>query len=178
MSKGRKHDARGKSAGDPRFVQMPYWVMETEAFRSLSADAIAVFFFMLKRHNGVNNGKIAFGIRSGCFIREPGKKELTDAAIGIKRTGIGEALSELRTAGFIACETESVFVRTTAYKAGEKFTREWALTWLPVGEAPATKEFVTAKGPFRKKRKRSQFLSSDRTSGQLSMKADRTSGHI
>lgn len=163
----RRSDKKGRSAGDPRFVQMPYWVMESEAFRRLSPRAITVLFFMVKRHNGINNGRIAFGIRSGCFIKKPGTNDLIDAAIGIGRTGIGEALAELQAAGFIACETESVFVRTTAFREGERHTREWRLTWLPVGDVLPTKEFVTPKSDFQKPRKRSKIFSSDRTSGQV-----------
>jgi hypothetical protein len=146
--------------------------MESEAFRRLTPKAVTVLLYMVKRHNGVNNGSIAFGIRSGCFIKNTGTGKLEDAPISLGRTAIGDALIELQAAGFIACESESVFVKATNYREGERFTREWRLTWLPVGEAQPTKDFVAGVPVPVPKRERplSKIISSDRRRGQLSAK--------
>lgn len=146
MAKRRRHNATGRTTGESRFVQIPYWVLETDAARRLSGTATKVLLYLLKRHNGANNGRIAFGARSGCFRHEPGSKELIDASIEIGPSATSAALYELKRAGFIRCTKDSTFDQ-------KRTTREWRLTWLPVGTTPETKEFTTAQGDFKRSKK-------------------------
>jgi DNA-binding MarR family transcriptional regulator len=111
MAKRRGHDAKGRTTGEPRFVQIPYWVLETAAARTLSGTAFKVLVYLLKRFNGVNNGKIGFGCYSGCFIREPGQRDLIDASIGFKHRTVSDALYELEHAGFIQLRPEEADAR-------------------------------------------------------------------
>ena len=133
---GRKVSRNGRSEGRPRFIQIEYWIMETPAFLALSSRATRALFFMLKRFNGTNNGKIAFGVRSGCFVRLPGLPQLDDRPV-LSKSEMCRALAELQAAGFIRCTQEATFDQ-------KRLTREWRFTWLPCnGQAP-TKEFVGA----------------------------------
>jgi hypothetical protein len=144
MPRTRKTDQRGRSAGEPRFIQIPYWVLETSAALALSGTAFKVLVYLLKRFNGVNNGRIAFGARSGCFVRDKSGK-LVDASIGLKPRTIADALYELEKAGFIRCTHDWTFHQ-------KRHTREWRFTWLAVGTDPPTKEFATAVGDFKRPR--------------------------
>jgi hypothetical protein len=142
----RRHDRTGRSTGEPRFVQIPYWVLETEAARRLSGTATKVLLYLIKRHNGMNNGQISFGERSGCFVRDTETRKPVDVCIGIKPRTVCDALYELEQAGFIFCTKESSFGQ-------KRMTKDWRLTWLPCGNDLPTKEFATATGNFRRPKK-------------------------
>ena len=92
MAKVKRHNAKGRTEGAPRFLQIPYWVLESPAAIALSPSAFKVLVYLLKRHNGVNNGKIGFGARSGCFVNEPGGRGLRDTPIGLGTSATGDAL--------------------------------------------------------------------------------------
>jgi len=117
------------------FVQLPFWVLETPATRALSATAFKLLVYILKRYNGSNNGRIAFGARSGCFVRKQGTSEQEDCDIGIQHSAVAKALAELQDAGLIHCQKLSSFDQ-------KRCVREWRLTWLPMDREPATKEFA------------------------------------
>jgi hypothetical protein len=142
----RKTKKNGRSEGDPRFIQVPYWVLETPATRALSGTAFKLLVYIVKRFNGVNNGIIGFGVRSGCYVRKPGTGELIDLPIGIQPRTTANGLRELQEAGLIACTKASSFGQ-------KKLQREWRVTWLgtPDGKM-ATKEFATIQ-PGTKKQK-------------------------
>lgn len=150
---GRKVNKAGRSEGEARFVQIPYWLLEAPAARSLSSTAFKVLVYVLKRFNGVNNGLIAFGTRSGCFLKNPTSRQVIDVSIGMKQQTVSDALFELQGAGFIACARESVWTGTRGTK-GQGIVREWRLTWLSCnGEAP-TKDFINRSGNFRRVKNR------------------------
>lgn len=132
--RNRGANRRGRSEGEPRFIQIPYWVMETPAFLALSPNGTRALLFLVKRFNGVNNGKICFGVRSGCFVKPPGQADLVDRPI-LAKGQVQRALAELQAAGFIRCTKEATFNQ-------KKLTREWRITWLPCDGKPATKEFA------------------------------------
>ena len=133
-SKGRRTNKTGRSSG-ARFIQLEYWILECPAFLALSANAKIVLLFMLKRYDGNNNGKIGFGVRSGCFVPKQGTGELVDRPIGISRSNKHRALNELNAAGFIRCTQPATFDQ-------KRLTREWRLTWLPCNGQLPTKDFV------------------------------------
>ena len=141
---------------------MPYWILETPAARELSGTAFKVLFYMLKRFNGSNNGRIAFGSRSGCFAKAPTTGDLDDLPIGIRPRTQTDVLKEIERVGFIACTKTSSFHQ-------KRLAREWRLTWLPVGHQPATKEFLkyvpTAKTGKKQKPGRHTALSRKIQSG-------------
>ncbi len=142
-SKGRGQDKTGRSEGEQRHLRLEHWILDTAAARSLSGSAFKVLVYLGKRYDGFNNGKIGFGCRSGCISKKTGTSERVTLPIGIGKSAIAAALLELETAGFIRCAKESTFDQ-------KRMAREWRLTWLPVGNEPATKEFATA--PARTKK--------------------------
>ena len=135
MTKGRRHNKAGRSEGEPRFVQLPFWMMETPAFLALSANAKCTLLFIAKKFNGFNNGKLVFGWRSGCVVPVNGK-EFQEKAIGLSRDQVGRALKELSEQGFIQCTKDASFDQ-------KRLTREWRLTWLPCDGQPPTKDFAS-----------------------------------
>jgi hypothetical protein len=147
LSKGkRRHDKKGRSEGQTRFVQFPYWLLESQAALDLSGTAFKVLVYVLKRFNGTNNGQIGFGARSGCFVRDPKTGRLQDVPIGIRPRTMSDALAEIEHRGFLVCTKVSTFDQ-------KRRTKEWRLTWLPADNHPATKEFVTASPIQKAKRK-------------------------
>jgi hypothetical protein len=134
---------RARRAGSPsRFIQIPYWVLETESARNLTGTATKVLVYLLKRFDGTNNGKICFGVRSGCFCRTSGSRYLTDFPIGLSKSRIAVALKELELSGFIRCTKPASFDQ-------KRLVREWRLTWLPCNEQPATADFCAPTQPKR-----------------------------
>lgn len=108
-------------------------MLESPAFLALSHKAKIALIYLAKRYNGRNNGKIGFGVRSGCFVAQNGK--LKDVSIGIDKSSMARCLQELSALGFIRCIVEATFDQ-------KRLTREWRLTWLPCDEQPPTKEFM------------------------------------
>jgi hypothetical protein len=132
----RRANATGRSEGLPRFVQLPFWLLESPAFLALSSSAKCTLLFLTKRFNGVNNGHIGFGVRSGCFIPLPGSGELVDRPIGLAKSAIARSLKALEAAGFIRCTKDATFDQ-------KRLTREWRLTWIQCSGCPATKDFMS-----------------------------------
>lgn len=135
--RGRRTDKQGRSEGEGRFVQLPYWLLETPAWLSLSANSKVTLVIIAKRYNGSNNGRIAFGVRSGVFLPTNGK-DLAEVSFGLSRDQIGRAIRELMKAGFVVCTQEASFDQ-------KRLVREWRLTWLSSGTASQhapTKDFA------------------------------------
>ena len=146
----RKVDAWGGSQGPNRFLQLDYFFLETQAFRQLTGNDTKVLLFMLKRFNGINNGKIGFGVRSGCFVPTKGTGLPINSSIGLSAASIARSLRNLERLGFIRCTREAAFDQ-------KRLVREWRLTWLPCNGELATKEFASLSSPQceRPKTKRS-----------------------
>ena len=132
---GRRTNNTGRSEGEGRFIQFPDWVIESPAFLSLTAAEICTLLFLLKRFNGKNNGKIGFGVRSGCFVPKQGTGEVQNRPIPVSRPTIGRALETLERFGLTACTKDATFNQ-------KRLAREWRLTWLPCDGKAATKEFA------------------------------------
>src|SRR4051812_23502849 len=95
--RGRGRDKQGRSDGEARHIRLDYWMLEHPAFLALTPNAKVTLLAMLKRFNGRNNGRIAFGVRSGIFVPVNGK-ELAEKPFGLSRFQIGRALAELEAA--------------------------------------------------------------------------------
>jgi hypothetical protein len=122
MSRRRKRPGKG----DP-FIMLPHYLVKTPAWRSLPADAVKVLIDVWVRHNGVNNGEIAYGVREA-------------AEIGITKTPAGRMLHVLIERGFL------VIMRDGAFNVGNRKTRMWRLTAEPYHEQKATKDFMRWNG--------------------------------
>lgn len=142
--RGRRQNQTGRSEGEARHIRLDYWMLEHPAFLALSPNAKVTLLFMLKRYDGTNNGKIGFGVRSGCFVPKQGTGELLNRPFGVSRSNIGRALTELESAGFIACTQPATFNQ-------KRLTREWRLTWLVCNGRPPTREFASLDQPQKTK---------------------------
>lgn len=117
-----------RAAGAKHWVQIEHYLMDTPAWRALSANGKAIYIEVKRRYNGKNNGLISFSSR-----------EAGEALNASHQTG-ARALSELQQHGFIEVTEDSTFQRKV------KLAREYRLTEKrddrPGLEAPPTKEFI------------------------------------
>ncbi len=110
---------------------LPHAIVQSCAWLSCKPAARAVWIGLSVRHNGKNNGRIAYSCR--------------DAAehAGIGKNTAAKALMQLIKVGLIECVTESNF------DCRKKLAREWALTHEPVDGRPAS-------GKWKKYKNKSQ----------------------
>lgn len=113
----------GRSKSGDRFVALPHYLLKSDAWTTLSGDAAKLLVEIWKRHNGANNGEIAFSVR-----------EAED--IGLKKSVAARALNDLVDRGFL------VVTRASAFTVKSRQSRCWRITAEPVGDAPATKDFM------------------------------------
>ena len=113
MAKKKKPDHVADTGGKP-WTGMPHIVMESEAYLHLSVDARAVFFEIVYKFNGSNNGKIGIGYR--------------EIAKRLNRRGfhfIAPAITELMEHGFLDL--------SMAHSWKDKRVREYRLTFISTG---------------------------------------------
>lgn len=125
---------RSKPAGGAKhWVQVEHYLMDTPAWRALSANAKVIYFEVKRRYNGKNNGLISFSSR-----------EAGEALNASHQTG-SRALNELQENGFLEVTEDSTFNRKV------KLAREYRITEKrddrPGLEAPPTKEFLQWRPP-------------------------------
>lgn len=127
MAAGRKTNAKGRSTGKQTFVMLTHWAFDCEAYRSLKPGPRALLWEFIRRHNGANNGRIAFSQRD------------QSASIGVAdRETVAGYVRQLMERGFLVVARRGGF----SVKAADRRASEWTLTMFPVGDAPATKEFM------------------------------------
>jgi hypothetical protein len=107
-------------------VRLYHWFLKSEAWKSLSPNARALYVEVVTRYNGSNNGRIGFSIRDAA------------KALHIGRTGASAAFAELQDRGFLVIEKRSAFSLKT------KLATEWRLTEFPcdVTNALSTRDFM------------------------------------
>ena len=127
MSSWQRSYCKGGSTGPAPFLMLPQWAFDSPAFRSLKPGPRAVLWEVIRRYNGANNGHIGFS-----------QREMSAAINVADRETVAGYVRDLKERGFINAVRRGGF----NVKAADRRASEWALTWLPVGEAPATKEFM------------------------------------
>jgi hypothetical protein len=137
---------RRRRGGGEQFVKLPHWMLKCPAWRTLSPNAKAVLLHLWEEHNGSNNGKIVYAVRSSANIdrryltdeqkRLAHEAEDEDPGIGISKDQTARALTELTRRGFLRVARNSAFTLKT------KEARRWTLTAERVGDKPATKDFM------------------------------------
>ena len=88
MAKHRRTEASGRSAPE-QFMGLPYVLVKSLAWRSLTGSALKVLIELYSRYNGQNNGTL-------CLSFADAKKKL-----GIGNATIKRAFVELQNKGFI-----------------------------------------------------------------------------
>jgi hypothetical protein len=109
-----KHQKKG---GEPRHVRIYHWMMNSPAWKDLSATARAIYIEIARRYNGTNNGFIVYSVRQAANELKIGK---TTAAKGF---------IDLETHGFIIAEQRGAF-HWKIDVSGERHrpASEWRLT--------------------------------------------------
>ena len=116
MARKSKNGAtKGKSGDGDQYVNMPYAMLKTPAWRSLSGAAIKVWFELHTRFHGGNNGKLTLSMNEGA------------EALGLGKATITRAYEELVEKGFLALEREGNWYHRRAH--------EWRLTTKPMQRA-------------------------------------------
>lgn len=119
MGKSNRKDNEGQ------YAPMPYAVLRSPAWRSLSGAAVKLFFELHTRYNGGNNGKITLSMNEAV------------KALGIGKATVQRAFKDLEEKGFIALETPGDWYSHRAH--------EWRLTTksvqLAAGKKVATNDW-------------------------------------
>ena len=122
--KSCRHNAKGRSIGH-HFMKLDDWFWDCEAWASLKPQVAMVYLTLLWRFNGHNNGKIGLSCRDAAKECHIGKEKAS------------AAFKELEAKGFIKCHYKGSFSQKQRNRASE-----WELTAQPMGEKPATKDFM------------------------------------
>jgi hypothetical protein len=111
---------------ESRHVRLYHWFLKSEAWRSLSPNARALYVEIVTRYNGSNNGCIPFSVREAA------------EALHIGKNAAAAAFEELRDRGFLVVAKRSSFSLKT------KAATEWRLTEFPcdVTNAISSREFM------------------------------------
>lgn len=123
--RGSKANATGRNTSD-RFVLLAHYMLRSPAWKTLSPNAKALLIDVWSRHNGANNGAIAYAVREA-------------EEIGLSKDQASRAFKELTERGFIKMHRASTFNLKT------KEARTWELTAEPTGsdgQTPASKDFM------------------------------------
>ena len=119
-----ENKGRGKSE---RYVKLRLWLLDAPAWKSLPANARALYIELARRYNGSNNGRISYS------TREAGQ------SLHISPCTAGRLLRILQGRGFIVCTKRGAFSLKTVKDASE-----WCLTEYDSDHPPAhaTKNFM------------------------------------
>lgn len=104
-----------KRKGEGPYTVLPYTMLKSPAWRSLSGAAVRVFFELHTRFNGSNNGKLTLSYAEAA------------EALGIGKATVQRAFHELIKKGFVVLEREGNWYHRRAH--------EWRLTTKPVQKA-------------------------------------------
>ncbi len=121
-----KHDAKGRSK-NTRFIKIDYWMVQSDAWRSLNPREIAIFLLLLERYNGSNNGRISLSIRESSKLGH------------MSQNTASEAFKTLTERGFIKIRYKGSFSQKV------KLASEYELTHLKYKDRLPTKEFASWK---------------------------------
>lgn len=129
---GRPVDKTGRSKGVEQYAPLPYAMLHSPAWRSLSGPAVKVFLELRTRFHGANNGRLVLSL------------EEAKRLLGLGKTTVQRSLEELQEKGLIVCT-----------KKGQWYGRlasTWATTDRPTDSAPAPQSWKTWQPSNRPKR--------------------------
>lgn len=113
-----------RRSGDyERFVALPHYMLRSPAWKTLPPDAKALLIEVWMRHNGMNNGEIAYSVREA-------------QQIGLSRSVAARMFLILVERGFLEIRRNSTFTLKT------KEARLWRLTMEPWNGKGGTKDFM------------------------------------
>lgn len=109
-------NAKGRNEGEGQYVNLPYSLLNSEAWRTLSGAAAKVFLELRTRFHGGNNGKLHMSLEEAAGLLQLGKATVL------------RAFEDLEERGLVACT-----------KRGQWYGRlasEWAVADKGVNGAP------------------------------------------
>ncbi|SLN34494.1 hypothetical protein ROA7450_01555 [Roseovarius albus] len=106
---------KGKRSEDGQYVNVPYAMIKSEAWRSLSGTAMRLWFELHCRYNGGNNGRLTLSYAEAADL------------LGIGKASAQRAYQELVEKGFLAMEQEGNWYHRRAH--------QWRLTTKPMQRA-------------------------------------------
>lgn len=113
--RGRRTNATGRSEGGA-YAPLPYPLLQSPAWRSLSGAAVKVWLELRTRYNGANNGKLTLSLDEGARI------------LGLGKATVGRAFDELEAKGFVALQRRG--------KWYGRLASEWTVTDKGTDTAP------------------------------------------
>lgn len=119
-----KLNAFGMPSNTKRHVRLHHYMLESQAWQSLSPHGRALFIEIWQRFNGQNNGAISYGHREA------------EESLKVSKNLPKRFFDELESKGFIVATRRGHFQT----KGGPATT--WRLTTLDCGNAAASKEFM------------------------------------
>lgn len=131
----RKVLANGRNKFD-RFVKLDFGLLKSDAYRSLSTGARALLVEFGRLYNGDNNGEL--------FMSQRTAAEMVGVANHVTAAGY---LRELQDRGFIRPKIKGSFDNKT------RRATTWVLAHFPLGEQPATREFMRWRAPSKQKQR-------------------------
>ena len=102
----------GKRPEHEQYVNVPYTILKSAAWRSLSGAAIKVWFELHTRFNGGNNGKLTLSFAEA------------SEALGLGKATVQRAYKELVSKGFLELMIEGNWYNRRAH--------QWRLTTKPM----------------------------------------------
>ena len=118
---------KSKRKSEGQYVNLPYGLLKSPAWRSLSGNAVRLWIELHTRFNGGNNGRLTLS------FAEAGEH------LGMGKATVQRAYKELVEHGFLALEREGNWYHRQAH--------EWRLTTKPMqtpqGKQPPTNEWAT-----------------------------------
>ena len=127
---GRSSKSKHPRHTKGRFVQLPEWILKTEAWRNLSLPSRCLYIELKRRYVGNNNGSIKLSYRE------------CENLLGLHRNSIGQRFVELQKMGFITKTSEPYLG-----PSGIGQTANWLLEEYVDDRTghPAGKRFMTIK---------------------------------
>ena len=116
-----KRPKRNKRIDAPH-VRLYRWMLDSDAYLSLSCQARAVLTEIARAYDGRNNGRIGLSVRQAA------------ERCNIAKDTASRAFKDLEERGFVDCVTRGAFSRKSMHAT------EWRLTWWPcdvAGELPS-----------------------------------------
>jgi hypothetical protein len=134
ISHAKKHQLSSKVIKAERHVRLYHWMLRSSAWRSLSANARAIYIEMALRYAGpsTNNGRLPYSIREAAN------------SLRIGKSTAARAIAELQDRAFI------VPAKPGAFSLKVRHATEWRLTAYPCDVTNAlvgTKDFMRWQPP-------------------------------
>ncbi|WP_170474676.1 helix-turn-helix domain-containing protein [Ruegeria arenilitoris] len=104
----RQRSPKGKRSNEGQYVNLPYAMLKSPAWRALSGPAVKLLLELHTRFNGGNNGKLYLSLNEAAEI------------LGLGKATVQRAYRELQDKGFLVLEKEGSWYHRQAH--------EWRLT--------------------------------------------------